>query len=179
MFVGAIIAFLLQVAIAPNLAIAGVAADVTLCFVVVNSMRVSKATSVTTGFALGALVDLACGTPLGVKALSYCLISYLANSISTMTMLDNIMARFVAIAIMLFCTELFTALLISIIGFDSGLASAFISRVLPAGLYDSVVALLFLPYASGAGTAGSGGLSGRLARTGRSSTPLKEKLPPL
>jgi rod shape-determining protein MreD len=175
----AVVAFFMQVAIAPNLAIAGVVADVMLCFVVALSMRVSQLSAVICGFLLGALTDLAMGSALGVRAFTYGIVAFAMNPIASMSVLDQAISRFIAMAVMLFAGELLMALVTSVIGAYSDLGQLMLGGVLPGGLYDSVVAVFFVPFSRGFRGARGAVAPGRLGGNSRSSTSLKEKLPPL
>ncbi|MCL2632325.1 MAG: rod shape-determining protein MreD [Coriobacteriia bacterium] len=176
--IGMLVAFFLQVGFSTNLAIASVAADIALCFAVVNAMRVSQPAAVLCAFILGATVDLACGTPLGVRAFAYCLVAFAINPLSTMPILSSTLTRFIAVAVMVFCGEFLIALLMSTIGLDNNLTHTVANRVLPAGLYDSVIAFIMLPYAR-LSASGSSALPSIRSLSGRSAAQLKDKLPPL
>ncbi|MCL2135948.1 MAG: rod shape-determining protein MreD [Coriobacteriia bacterium] len=170
---GFIVAFVLQVAIAPNLAIAGVAADVALCFVVANAMRVSQTSATVSSFVLGALVDLASGSPLGIRAMTYCLVAYAISPVSTMTMTNSTSTRYIALSVALFVGEFLIALFMSIIGYDIDLVHSLVSKVIPGGLYDMVAALVFLPLLKVSNTQ-----AGYILSTKPGSS-LKDKLPPI
>ena len=177
--IGAIVAFVLQVAVAPYLAIAGVAAEVTLVFTVVNAMRSPQVSATLTGFALGLAVDLASGTPLGIRAMGYSLVAYAIAPLARSTTLENPLARLLAIICMAFAGELITALLLSIIGVDRDLANTLAVRVMPGGLYDSLVGLTLLPLAQGGSRRGLDAGSPGFGQGRSKAKTLKETLPPL
>jgi len=166
---GCVVSFILQVALAPNLMIAGVAAEFTLCFAVANAMRSSQTAATLCGFLLGALVDLATGNPLGIRAFAYCLVAFAISPLSSLAMLNNNLARYMVMVVMLFCGELIIAVLTALVLVGSDIMFETLSTVLPSGLFDAVAGLVFLPYI----TMSYGRSSGN---TGKS---LKETLPPV
>jgi len=173
--IGALLAYVAQVALASNLTILGVTADVALCFVIYLAFKTDSTTAVLTAFVLGMLVDLSCGSVLGARALSYCLVAFATGMLSATTMIENTAGRYAAMMVMAFAGELACALLLSIIGYDANLSYTLMTHMLPAGLYNSVICLLFLPgLRSGAPAYGTGSLG-----TPKSKRSLKETLPPV
>jgi len=166
-----VVVFILQVAIAPSLALSEVVVEISLCFVIVNALQVSQSAATICAFILGVLIDLASGSPLGVRAFSYSLVAYSINPLAGATMLDSLLARYIALVVMVFSGELVIALLQSIIGVDSDLTHSLLTRVLPGGLYDSVVGLFFLPLLRSK--------NNRDIRQPKSKKSLKETLPPV
>jgi rod shape-determining protein MreD len=179
--IGSIIAFVIQVAVVPYLAIADVVAEVTLVFVIINALLNPQASATLCGFLLGLAIDLATSTPLGIRAMGYSLVAFAVSPLAQTTTLENLLARFLLIICMAFAGELLCALLMSIVGIDHDLAHTLASRVLPGGLYDSLVGLMMLPLTQ-AGRAGRGrGIEAGLGLgKGRGKAKaLKETLPPL
>jgi rod shape-determining protein MreD len=171
MALGFLVVFLLQVGLASNLAVFGAVAEITLCFAIANGFRVSADSAVICGFLLGALVDLYAGSPLGTRAMSYSLVAWSSASIMSRGMVDTIPARLITMVVLIFCGEMITALLISVVSRDSFIAHHLLTLVIPGGLYSSLVALFFIPMISlSAGRFGSG--------TGSGKQLLKETLPP-
>ncbi|MDR2957628.1 MAG: rod shape-determining protein MreD [Coriobacteriales bacterium] len=169
-----VLVFILQVALLPNLAIGEVVAEISLCFAIANAMRVSQGTATACGFILGLSIDLAVGSPLGIRAMSYCLVAYAVSPIASMTILEGLVARYLAMIGMIFVGELIIALLVSIISVDINLGFSIITRVIPGWLFDSVLCLLFLPLVRLKETTGMIGFG-----KAKSTKSLKESLPPL
>ncbi|MCL2151022.1 MAG: rod shape-determining protein MreD [Coriobacteriia bacterium] len=163
-----ILSYLLQVAIAPNLAIAEVVAEVTLCCSLALAYRSSPSGAILAGFSLGLMTDLAYGTPLGIRALVFCLAAFAINRLDESQQIENLSIRYFTMVGALLASGILTALLMSIVGYDSNVGYSLLNRTLPAWLYSSVVCLLFLPLVR----AGS-------SRKQQATRPLKETLPPL
>jgi rod shape-determining protein MreD len=161
-------AFILQITIAPSIAIAEVVAEFTFCCSLMLAFRLSQSNATLTAFLLGYLVDLTCGTPLGVRALTYCIAAFILARFANTKALENLSARYLAMILLLFAGGVLVAIFMSIVGYDNNLGYSLINRALPGGLYNSVICLLFLPLVHS---------SSSIIKSG--SKPLKESLPPL
>ena len=161
-------AFILQITLAPNIAIAEVIVEFTFCCSLAIAFRFSQTTATLCAFLLGFLVDLTCGSPLGIRALAYCLAAFTLARLANTSPLESLAARYLAMVVLLFAGSVLIALFMSIVGFDMDLGYSLVNRALPGGLYNSVAGLLFLPLVNP-----SGGIRKP------DSKPLKESLPPV
>ncbi|MCL2339727.1 MAG: rod shape-determining protein MreD [Actinomycetia bacterium] len=142
--IGSLIALILQVTLSSNLAIAGATMEISLVFVAANAFRTTRLQATLAGFILGLLVDLACGTPLGVRALAYCLVAFVVNSLGGSDNLSSLLLRYLLLILAVLAGELGMAVLMSIIGYDSDILYTLVSQTLPGSLYNAVIALPFL-----------------------------------
>lgn len=74
-----VLTVLVQVAVMPHLAVAGVVPDLGLVLAVAVAYRLDPVTAACVGFATGLGVDLFLETPLGLSALTYSLTGYVAG----------------------------------------------------------------------------------------------------
>jgi rod shape-determining protein MreD len=143
--VGSLIAFLLQVLIAPNIVILGVVPNFTLCFVVLNAMSCGAVRSSLTGFILGLAYDLVTQGPLGAMSFVLALVGYSVSSLNKELFSGSWQMQAFFLLIAAFCGELLNAALLSIVGYDSDFILSVGMRVVPGALYDALFGLIVFP----------------------------------
>ena len=74
-----IVLFLLQSSVFPAFALAGVVPDLLLVLIVISGYMYGKNTGLLTGFVSGLLVDFSFGSVIGLNAILYMVIGYLAG----------------------------------------------------------------------------------------------------
>ena len=141
--VGAVIAVLLQIVVAPNIALFGAMPN----FVVAYALLVAIVRPATAGpvmpFVLGLVFDL-----VGAMAFLLVLMTFLAAR--AFAVLDNdtlFMPLVIFVAATVLVEALYAAFLLAL-GFDAGALDVFLYRALPCALYDCVIGLVLYPLAA-------------------------------
>jgi rod shape-determining protein MreD len=140
--VGSLIAFLLQVIIAPNIAILGVVPNFILGFVILNAMSCNRVRSSLTGFILGLLYGFISQGPLGAMSLVLAILGYGISSLNKELFSGSWQMQALFLLIAAFAGELLNAVCLSILGYDSDFRHSVGMRVVPAALYDAVFGLI-------------------------------------
>lgn len=145
---GAVVAVLLQLALAPNIALFSAMPN----FVVIYALLVAIVRPGSSGsvlpFVLGLVYDLLSGGPLGGMAFLLVLFSFLASR--AFLVLDNdtlFMPLAVFSGAVLLIEMLYGGFLLAL-GFDASFMDMFLYRALPCALYDCVIGLILYPLAS-------------------------------
>ncbi len=143
--IGAVVAFLLQVAVAPSIAVAGAQPNFALAYVlVVAIVRPDEAGNVMP-FVLGLACDLAGNGPVGAEAFLFTLVSFAASRAFMVLDNDTLFMPLAIFSVAAFAAELLYGGLLMTLGLQVSLADAFIYRVLPCTLYTIVVGLILYP----------------------------------
>jgi rod shape-determining protein MreD len=143
--IGSLIAFLLQVMIAPNIAILDVVPNFILGFVVLNAMFCNNIRSPLTGFLLGLLYDFTAQGPLGIMALVLAALGYGVSSLNKELFASGWLIQAFLLLVAAFFGELLHAALLSITGYDPDFLLSVGMRVIPGALYDAVFGLIVFP----------------------------------
>ena len=146
--IGSAIAFMLQVILAPNIAILDVVPNFILVFVVLNSMFSTKVRSSLTGFVLGLLYDFVSQGALGIMSFVLSIIAYVISSLNKDLFANSWIAQAFFLLIAAFFGELLHAVFLSILGFDNDFLMSLGMRVLPGSLYDALFGLIIFPLMS-------------------------------
>jgi rod shape-determining protein MreD len=143
--IGSIAAFILQVLLAPNIAVFDAVPNFTLCFVVLNAMLCTQMRSSITGFVLGLAYDLLTSGALGVMSLVLSVLGYLVSSLNKELFAGSwaVSACFLLVAALL--GEFLYAALLSILGVDSDFIRSVGMRVVPGTIYDGLFGLVIFP----------------------------------
>ena len=141
--VGALIAFLLQVLLAPHIAIGFGFPNFMVAFCLAIAVARQDLTGPVLTFLMGLLYDLISGGPVGGMAFSLTLAGAVASSTFRRANNDT---SFMAIAVLVgsvLLAELVYGLLFLLFGYAIGFGEALVYRVLPCFIYDLVIALAF------------------------------------
>lgn len=147
MIVGAVAVVLLQVVVAPNIAIASVLPNFVAAWALVLAVVRADRVSFVLAFALGLLFDLLGTAPVGAMAFLLVLASFLASRAFMVLNNDTLFMPLVVLVVSTFVVEFGYAFFLMGTGFSAGLFDAFLYRALPCALYDCVVALIMFPVA--------------------------------
>lgn len=143
--VGAIVAFLLQVAVAPSIAVAGAQPNIALAYVlVVAIVRPDEAGNVMP-FVLGLACDLAGNGPVGAEAFLFTLASFVAARAFMVLDNDTLFMPLAIFSVGTLAVELLYGILLMVLGLQVSLVDAFMYRMLPCTLYTIVVGLVLYP----------------------------------
>lgn len=146
--IGAVVAVLLQLVVAPNIAIFSAMPNFILVFCLLVAIVRPGTAGLVLPFVLGLVSDLAVGTPMGSTALLLVLFCFLASRAFSVLDNDTLLVPLVVIAVASFAVELLLGAFSLSIGVDTDLLSAIVYRALPCGLYDCVAALILYPLAA-------------------------------
>ena len=145
MLVASVVVLVLQVVLAPNIAIYSAMPNFVLAFVMVVAIARPGANAAPIAFVLGMLYNLVAGGPVGALAFLLVLVSLLATRAFSVLNNDTLFMPLVILVVSAFVVELLYALVMIVMGADIGFVGAFVYRALPCALYDCVVALIMYP----------------------------------
>ena len=145
---GAVIAVLLQVVVAPNIALASALPNFVLAYALVLAVVRPDRTGPVLAFVLGLVFDLLGSGPVGAMAFLLVLVTFLASR--AFSVLDND-TLFMPLVILVVSTLVVEAFLCGVPDGDGILRRSprrlSVPRALPCALYDCVVALVMFPLA--------------------------------
>lgn len=146
--IGGIVTVLLQVVIAPNIAIFQVVPNFMLVYSLVIAMLLPRDSVLVLAFALGLTSDLLGYGPVGGLAFLLTLAAFAAQRLHAVFGHDTVGAPLaILIALSLVVDILYAAFLLVLSASLSPL-DAFVYRALPCALYDAVLGLILYPLAS-------------------------------
>ncbi len=143
--IGAVVAVVLQVVVAPNVSLGFAVPDFLLAYAVVVAVARAEHAGPALPFVLGLIFDLLGGGPVGAMAFVFVLVTFLASK--AYSLLDN-GTMFMPVALVvasLFMGEVLYGALLLLGGSASGVLDAFVYRSLPCALYDCVLGLVMYP----------------------------------
>jgi rod shape-determining protein MreD len=143
--VGGLAAFLLQLIMAPNIAILGAVPNFILGFVVLNAMSCNKVRSSLAGFILGLLYDLVAQGPLGIMSFVLAILGYSVSSLNKELFAGGWAVQALFLLVAAFFGELLHAAFLSILGYDTDFLLSLGMRVVPGTLYDALFGLIVFP----------------------------------
>ena len=142
---GAVVAFLLQIVLAPYIAIYSAVPNFVVAFSVVVAIARPAAYGPVLPFVLGFAFDMAGGGPVGAMAFSLTLFSYLLARYFDHVGNDSVIMSLAFIALGLLAVELSYGIFLLLFGYNANLFEALAYRVAPCFVYDAVVALVLFP----------------------------------
>ena len=145
--IGALAAVLLQLVLAPNVAIFHAVPNFMLAFVLVTAIVKGQQAGFALPFAMGLLFDLFGGGPVGAMAFLLVLASFAASRLFSVINNDTLFMPLTVLVVATLAVEMFYGLFLIWFGYDVAALQAFIYRGLPCALYDSVIGLLLYPLA--------------------------------
>jgi rod shape-determining protein MreD len=145
--IGAIIgAALLQVGLAPYIAIAGVVPDFLLLVVVTLALVEGPREGAWVGFAAGIIFDLLGSGPVGPMALVLTVIGYMAGLLHENMFAESWLLPLTVLAVASLASVLAYGLLLDVLGAGGPFVTTFFMKMLPEALYDTALALLVYPW---------------------------------
>lgn len=145
--IGAVLAVLLQIIVAPAIALFTAVPNFIVAFCLVRSVATPGHGGPVIPFVCGLIFDLVGGGPVGAMALVLVLVTFLASRAYLVLNNDTL---FMPAAILLASTmlvEVLYGIIVVACGAGVSFGEAFLYRVLPCMLYDCVIGLLFYPIA--------------------------------
>ena len=143
--VGAVVAVLLQIVVAPNIALFSAQPNFMLAYVLVVAIVRPLDAGPVLPFVLGLLCDLLGTGPVGGYALLFVIVSFIASRAFSVLDNDTLFMPLTILAVATFATEMLYGALLIALGMAVSPVDAFLYRALPCTLYDCVVGLVFYP----------------------------------
>lgn len=144
---GAVVSMLLQIVIAPAIQIFSAMPNFPLVFCLLVAVARPFSQNPILPFAVGLASDICFGTPVGSSALAFVLVCFVASRAFAALNNDTVFVPLFIIAVSAFLTEAIVGLFALSFGAAPDIVSAFAYRILPCGLYDCVIGLVFYPLA--------------------------------
>ena len=145
--VGALLAALvLQVMLAPHMAIAGVVPNLLLLVVITLAFVEGPRAGAVSGFAAGLLLDLLSSTPVGAWALVLTATGYVSGMLQENLFAAGWLAPVAVAAIAGLVAETFYLLVLAVLGDGPAFWASLASVVLPRALYNTVLVTLAYPW---------------------------------
>ena len=140
-----LVGFLLQIAVAPYLAIAGVVPNFLLLVVVTLALVEGSVWGCASGFVAGLLFDLVGSGPVGPMALVLSGVGYAAGALQANLFAEGWLLPLTVLGIASITVELSYGLVLALLGEASGLWRTFLTVMLPEALYNVALGLLTYP----------------------------------
>ncbi|WP_080798172.1 rod shape-determining protein MreD [Arabiibacter massiliensis] len=145
---GALVALVLQVVVAPNIALFSAQPNFLLAYVLVAAIANPHGEGPVMPFLLGLAYDLLGTGPVGGMALLFVLASFAASRAFAVLDNDTLFMPLTILAVAAFAVEMIYGALLVALGLPAGPLDAFLYRALPCALYDCVVGLVLYPLAA-------------------------------
>lgn len=146
--IGAVLVVLLQVLLAPHIALFSCVPNFIVAFAMALSVTRRRSYGCILPFVMGLLFDLMSGGPVGAMAFSLTLVSMFASRAFLVLDNDTLFMPVVILAFGLLVTEFFYSLFLVALGYDVAFFALFVYRVLPTFVYDFVVGVILYLAAS-------------------------------
>lgn len=140
------VAAVLQAALAPYMAIGGVVPNFIFLVVTTIALVQGPTAGASAGFAGGLIYDLLGSGPIGPMALVLTVVGYLAGLLHEQMFAEGWLLPLTVLGIAALGTEVAYGLLLGLIGEGAPFWSSLITRMLPAAVYNTVLALLVYPW---------------------------------
>lgn len=132
------VAFLLQVILAPNIAIGGISPNFFLVMLVPVCIISSQRASVIAGFVFGLLFDLVGAGPVGAMSLVMAAAGYLLSGVLSSLTLDRMSTWMIVSAVLSLAVSFVFCVVVSIMGYEESFLASIVFRVLPWTVYTLV-----------------------------------------
>lgn len=136
------ICVVLQVALAPNIAIGGAIPDFLLIAVVCAGVLKGPRTGCITGFAAGLLYDLISDCPFGTMTMTLVIVGFVIGYFAWGLLIESFGMTIVLFAVSTVFAEFMNAVLLTVSGKDPSLWQALYLNVLPSAVYDTLFAVI-------------------------------------
>lgn len=145
--IGAIVAVVLQIALAPNIALFGVVPNFIMAYALAVAVACPGQAGPVFFFVLGLLFDLFGSGPVG--AMAFLLVAVCALARRAFLVLDNdtLFMPLFLVAACTFVIEIAYALIMLAFGISTGILEALAFRALPCAVYSGLIGLVFYPIA--------------------------------
>jgi len=144
--VAVLVAGLLQAGLAPYLAIGGVTPNFLLVVVITIALIQGPTPGASAGFAAGLIFDLLGTGPVGPMALVLTVTGFLVGLLHEQMFAEGWLLPLTVLAIGALGAEMAYGLILGMLGEGGPLLRGLLTTMLPAAVYDTVLALLFYPW---------------------------------
>jgi rod shape-determining protein MreD len=145
--VGALaIALLLQVTLAPYLAIAGVVPNFLVLVVITLSFVEGPSAGAVAGFAAGLLLDLLSSNPVGAWALVLSTAGYVAGMLQENLFAEGWLAPVTVAVVAALLADFAYLIVLTVLGVGPDFWASLLRAVLPRAVYNAVLVLLAYPW---------------------------------
>ena len=138
-------AFVLQVAVAPYLAIGGIVPNFLLLVVVTLALVEGAGWGCVSGFVAGLMFDLIGTGPVGPMALVLSVVGYAAGTLQANLFAEGWLLPLTVLGVASLTVELAYGLILALLGLTSGWSHTFATVMLPEALYNVALGLLVYP----------------------------------
>jgi len=140
-----LVALVLQVAVAPYLAIGGIVPNFMLLVVVTLALVEGPSWGCVSGFVAGLMFDLIGTGPVGPMALVLSVVGYAAGTLSANLFAEGWLLPLTVLGVASLTVELAYGLVLALVGETSGWWDTFATVMLPSALYNVALGLLVYP----------------------------------
>ncbi len=141
-----VIATILQVGVAPYMAIGGVTPNFLLLVVVTLALTTGPTEGAAYGFFAGLLFDLVGTGPVGPMALVLAITGYLAGLLHEQMFAEGWLLPITVVAIASISAEIAYGLVLSLLGSGGPFWSSLVTKMIPGAVYNVALALLVYPW---------------------------------
>lgn len=143
--IGAVLAVLLQIILAPHIGLFGVVPNIIVAYTLVVAVVQPKTFGSVMPFLLGLFFDLFTGGPVGAMAFSLMVFSVIAARVFDTISNDTMFMPVLVLGVGALLVELSYGMFLLLFGYPAGLFEAIAYRVFPCFVYDLVIGLLLYP----------------------------------
>lgn len=140
--IGALIALVCQMILAPNVHIGDAVPNFMLAYIIAISVANMRGTNYVIAFIVGLLFDLSGTGPVGAMAFVCVAVMFACSQIVRALDSEGPLAAILVIIVACLASEAAYGLLMIACGVDVTLLDALVYRMLPCGLYDIVIAII-------------------------------------
>lgn len=140
--VGAVLAVILQIALAPYIAIGPAVPNFVVAFALVVAVSRPQSYSAVLPFVLGLVYDLTCGGPVGAMAFSLTAFSFLVARLHASFDNDTLFMPLAMIVLGSLLVEFSYGMFLLMFGYNAGFFEALAYRIVPCFVYDVVVGVI-------------------------------------
>jgi len=139
-------ALVVQVALVPYIGVAGITPNALLLAAVTIALVKGPRAGMLAGFGAGLMFDMLGTAPIGVGALVFCLVGFVAGSVQENTFAEGWLVPLVIVFFAALTAEAGYVLVLSLLGEASVGFGSIVGLALPAAVYNSLLALLVYPW---------------------------------
>jgi rod shape-determining protein MreD len=139
-------AALLQVGLAPYMAIGGVVPNFLLIVVVTLALVEGPIPGASAGFAAGLIFDLLGSGPVGPMALVLAVTGYMAGMLHEHMFAEGWLLPLTVLFVASLASSIAYGILLNILGVGGPFVMTFLTKMLPEAIYDTALALLVYPW---------------------------------
>lgn len=145
--IGAIVvSFLLQIMVAPHVAVLGAVPSFPVLVVITLAIVEGPAAGAVSGFAAGLVLDMLGIGPIGAWALVLVLVGYVAGMLQENLFAEGWLQPLTVAVVVSVSAELAYLVVMAVLGSGAPFWRSVVAVVLPRGVYNVVLAVLFYPW---------------------------------